>query len=209
MHALSVWLIGFVMLSDTQRHMPWRPRCAALRCALREAATCQQTSDLSSVSVTRVAEPNRIQNYSGAVVISPTTWPLPVSPSASITSTRCQSSPTITETSARLGTHLHVRRQTRVSAVGVGVGYLKKCFLPLPPSRPLMRRLARTPAPKRFAIPTDGARAGGQAPLEMSAADDARPRAICPPPSLPRLDCLLPSVLISSDTNFDNFTGHL
>lgn len=42
-------------------------------------------------------------------------------------------------------------------------------------------RLARTPAPTRFAIP-ERAQAGGQAPLEMSAAADAPPRDLFPPP---------------------------
>ena len=96
----------------------------------------------------------------------------------------CQSSPAITEASARLGTHLHVRRRRGGPNAGVsGQGGVSE-EVPFPSSS-LMRRLARTPAPKRFAIPSDGARAGGQAPLEMSAADDARPRAICPPPNRP------------------------
>lgn len=106
---------------------------------------------------------------------------LPVNPSASITSTRCQTSQhhrnittVLTSTSDTAGV------QTQVSA-GVSEQMDSFLFRSLSLSCLLTVRLARTPTPTRFAIPNDRAQAGGQALLEMSAAADAPPRDLFPP----------------------------
>lgn len=167
-----MWLTAFLMLSDTQHNMLWRLSSEG-DCDVQKVGTWAPSQwHTAELDLKKNPEQTCCYCYQSDHVA------LPVSPSATITSTRCQTSqhhtnPTLALTSTSADT---AGVQTQVSVGDMwGSGLLSLCFsLVFRRLDWLGHRLRRASRSRTTAL------AGGKAALEISAEAAAPPRDLFP-----------------------------